>query len=261
MFRKIMLLMVFCCAFLLFINTAEAYTKVKICGVTYTQGDDDGICPDFYFPANAGNYKKGVSDPDCQYINITVSNATTASYAGWNLITIPQAVNNYIKKGRLGQIFSDNNVTAIQVLNYSKLAGGDFAAPYNVGSYGNGWTNGVKKIEPGNSYWINSSSEFNITLPYTHQENYTAELLFSGDSGLNMISWFSNRTETIIEALNNTDCEGFVSYVYRWNYTTQAYEVSTNSTNFTTQFSNFTPGIGYWLEIASEVGCNWTYIP
>ncbi|MBT4114355.1 hypothetical protein HOD83_03620 [Candidatus Woesearchaeota archaeon] len=263
MFKKAVLLGVF----LLLISSSSAYTKVTICGTEYTQGAADGVCPDYYFPADAGVYQAGLADVDCHYINISISNTTANGYSGWNLITIPQQVNNYIGEGsvngRLGAIFVDKNITAVQKLNYTLLSEGDITTPYDATQYFTltGWSADLPQIDAGYSYWVNATEQFNLTVPYTPLDNYTIALNSSGDSGLNMISWFSNRSSTIALELNGTACEEMISYVYRWNVTAQEYEVATNTTNFTNQFSTLEIGRGYWFEIASGKNCSWTYIP
>jgi len=241
---------------------SDAYTNVTICGVVYTQGADDGICPDYYFPSDAGDYNASTDDPDCSYINISISNASSGSYNGWNLITIPQEINNYIKNGRLGEIFIDHGIVYVERLNYSLLSGG-YTLPYDLTQYNDGesWTVEFIQIEEGRSYWVNVTNAFNLTVPYTPLVNYTIELVSSGDSGLNMVAWFSNRTATIADELSGTDCEDLISYVYRWDVDTQDYEAVTNGTGFTGAFSTFEPGEGYWLEVANGQSCNWTYIP
>ena len=257
--KLIIILILLCFTILIISNVADAkkYDRVKICGKWYTLGAADNVCPDYYFKNDAGYYNasNGTStDPDCFYVNISVSNITGGQgYSNWSLITFPQKVNKKISKGRLGKVLSKYGIDFIAYCNNSTDCTG--VGIYINTTYNSDWSTDFTEITPGKAYWVRSSNSTSLQIPYTWEQNYTLEV----NNGTTMVGWYSNNTKYINDStLNRTICPA--TYIYRWNTTTQWYESSMwNGTDWTLDFNQFEPGYGYWFE--TNQSCNWTYEP
>jgi len=265
-YKLIIILILLCFTILIISNIADAkkYDRVKICGKWYTLGEADNVCPDYYFPEDAGVYNASNgtdTDPDCFYVNITADNTSDpgSGYSNWSLITFPQKVNKKISKGRLGTLLADQGIDQIAYCNST----GCVAVAYINVTYNytiDSWSTDFTEINPEYSYWVRSSNDLNLKVPYTWEQNHTVEL----NEGDNMVGWYSNESKSVADSLNGTDCEGKLMLIHRWNTTTQWYNTAYYNGSEViqvTEFTTFEPGYGYWFQLYAGYSCNWTYEP